>query len=391
MKLIVGSAALDILGDEFNFTTTLSTDGTYLYLIGGGDSLLDFNDVEAAVKAERAGSTSFTDLIGDDTRYQAPLYPDGWQVDDLAYDYAAPPSALSYAHNAIQIRIFPGAHPGDGTLAKFDPAGTGTTVDNQATTAAPGKPDTSEVHLVWGAPHTLQVTGAVPPASNPNDIVATEIDASALDPANVTLTVFAHALGLNGRIGIAPPGTHTIWQHHSEPLPLLVGDMWRPSDNLLAETLLEELGVASPGTDDTRARGMTRETNWLHGIGINPKTLTIADGSGMSSYDRVTPQALVTILSHDWFSAHRQTMLDALPIAGKSGTLEHVFTDPPLAGNVFAKTGTSNHTRTLAGYVRTPKGIRIFALMVNDWMDFAPDASARLRAFQAAFLSGVMQ
>src|SRR6185312_8682308 len=74
MKLIVGSAALDILGDTFSFTTTISTDGNNLYLIGGGDSLLDAQDLQNAVDAERASASSYGQLIGDDTRYHAPLY-----------------------------------------------------------------------------------------------------------------------------------------------------------------------------------------------------------------------------------------------------------------------------------------------------------------------------
>src|SRR5579862_1798669 len=101
MKLIAGSAALDILGDNFTFTTTLETDGKDLYLVGGGDSLLGATELQSAVDAARASATSYGQLFGDDTRYHAPLYPDGWQVDDLAYDYAAPVSALAYAHNTI--------------------------------------------------------------------------------------------------------------------------------------------------------------------------------------------------------------------------------------------------------------------------------------------------
>ena len=91
LKLVVGSAALDLLGTAFTFTTTLESDGTSLYLRGSGDPLLDAADIADAARTladERA--THFASLAGEpDTR--STRYPDGWQQDDLVYDYAAPP------------------------------------------------------------------------------------------------------------------------------------------------------------------------------------------------------------------------------------------------------------------------------------------------------------
>jgi D-alanyl-D-alanine carboxypeptidase/D-alanyl-D-alanine-endopeptidase (penicillin-binding protein 4) len=385
MKLIVGSAALDILGDAFNFTTTLSTDGTNLYLVGGGDSLLSVHDVEEAATVVRATGVAYGAFFGDPSRYKGAPYPDGWQVDDLPYDYAAQASALSFSHNTLTIHVHAGASPDTPPTIDVTPPMMSPLIVNRANTGAPGSIDTTDVSIYWPQPAHLAVTGLIPVDAKDTS----EIDAAALDPAGLTLSVFGEAFGIRGQIGQADYRNRVIWQHHSIELPGLLGAMWKPSDNLLAETLLEEIGVASPGTDDTRARGITRESGWLKGIGIDPKTVTIADGSGMSSYDRVTPHALSTILSHDWFSSHRQTMLDDLPVAGASGTLQHLFTEAPLAGNVFAKTGTSNHTRTLAGYVMTPAGMRIFALMVNDWMDSGPGSADRLHAFQAAFLRAI--
>jgi D-alanyl-D-alanine carboxypeptidase len=62
-----------------------------------------------------------------------------------------------------------------------------------------------------------------------------------------------------------------------------------------------------------------------------------------------------------------------------------------LEGAVFAKTGTSNHTRALAGYLTTPHGTVAFALLINDWMDGAPGAADRLRAVQAQFLAALQR
>src|SRR5215469_1533544 len=65
MKLIVGSAALDILGNDFTFITTLETDDKDLYLLGGGDTLLAQKDVDDAAAAVHATGASYGKFYGD--------------------------------------------------------------------------------------------------------------------------------------------------------------------------------------------------------------------------------------------------------------------------------------------------------------------------------------
>ncbi len=94
--------------------------------------------------------------------------------------------------------------------------------------------------------------------------------------------------------------------------------MWQPSNNLLAESLLDALAP-------TRDAALARERTWLQSIGIDPTTMTLADGSGLSAYDRISARDLVTILQHDWNGQSRAVVLGALPVAGQSGTLAKVF------------------------------------------------------------------
>ncbi len=385
LKVLIGSAALDDLGTAFAFTTTLASDGTTLYLRGGGDPLLeadDFNDAARALDA--AGQTHFDALAGDIGDAPASRYPDGWQVDDLAYYYAAPPSALSIGENTVRIGVHPSA-PGVAPTLSIFPA-TAITVVNAATTGPAQSDDTSDVRVSWGEPNTLIVTGSVP-ADETND----ELDAAVLDPAHVTLALAREAL-IRGRVTFArpprlattPPGAHVLWLHHSPSLPDLLRAMWQPSDNLLAESLLDALAP-------TRDAAIASERAWLQSIGVDPATTTLADGSGLSAYDRITAHDLVTILAHDWNGPNRTAVLGALPVSGQSGTLQKIFTAPPLAGAVIAKTGTVNHTRTLAGYLQTPHGTLIFALMINNWMDDGPHATADLHAFESTFLEAFFE
>jgi D-alanyl-D-alanine carboxypeptidase/D-alanyl-D-alanine-endopeptidase (penicillin-binding protein 4) len=392
MKLIVGSAALDELGTAFSFVTTVATDGTSLYVRGGGDVLLGERDVEEAANSVRAlGFTAFPGgIAGDLTRFRSSRYPAGWQVDDLPYDYAAPVSALSFADNVLHLTLTPST-AGAAPELSVVPQTTVVAVHDDAVTGNPGTGDTSDLRYDWSGPGSIDVVGSVPEKGQ-----RSTLDAAMLDPAAVTLEVFARAfsqtgidLGGDRRFVAMPPSARTLWTHRSPQLPQILASMWLPSDNLIAETLLEELGATAEPGGDTRAGGIARERTWLQSIGVDPHSLTIADGSGLSIYDRVTPRALVQILAHDWHGKNRETVLSALPVAGKSGTLKEAFTGTPLAGAVIAKTGSTMHNRTLAGYLHTPQGTVIFALMVNDWMDGGKGANRRLRDFQERFLERI--
>jgi serine-type D-Ala-D-Ala carboxypeptidase/endopeptidase (penicillin-binding protein 4) len=386
LKLLIGSAALDDLGTAFDFATTLSSDGATLYLRGTGDPLLQAGDFDDAARALRAlGQTHFNALAGDIGDAPATRYPDGWQVDDLAYSYAAPPSALSIGENTLHISLHPSA-PGVAPTLSISPATSAVNVINAAVTGPAQSDDTSDVHVSWDAPNTLVVTGSVP-ADETND----EIDAAMLDPADATLAFASDALIHGGvtfehlpRLTTTPAGARVLWLHHSVALAQLLRAMWVPSDNLLAESLL---GALAP----TRDAAIAREGTWLQSIGIDPASTTLADGSGLSAYDRISAHDLVTILAHDWNGPNRAIVLAALPVSGQSGTLQKVFTAPPLAGAVIAKTGTVNHARALAGYLQTPHGTLIFALMINNWMDDGPHATTDLRAFESTFLEGFFE
>jgi serine-type D-Ala-D-Ala carboxypeptidase/endopeptidase (penicillin-binding protein 4) len=407
MKLIVGSAALDRLGEAFSFTTSVDTDGNTLYIEGGGDPLLstaDAGDAAAAVKA--LNMTSFHGgLRAVEGRFRSGVssrYPDGWQIDDLPYDYAAPVAALSFEENVLHVTLTPGARQGDAPAFSVTPDFTPACLVNAATTGNAQSDDTTSLQISWDASGSFAKDCTIIEGSLPLHGKPVTLDAASLEPPVIALQAFSRAFSEQGitvpmpldpdRYATAPDDARVLWTHASPRLPDLLRDMWQPSDNLLAETLLMQLAPSGGSAlDDTRALGIRAEQEWLQTIGVDPRTLTIVDGSGMSAYDRVTPRALVTILQHDWNAPTRAAVLAALPVAGKSGTLEHDFTQAPLAGNVIAKTGTSNHTRTLAGYVHTPDRTLIFALLVNDWMDSAPGATARLRAFQQAFLTRIRE
>lgn len=393
-KLVVGSAALALLGPDATLQTRVSLDGTTLYLHGGGDAHLSIADLDDAARTVAASGFTRGSLVGDATRYDAPRYPPGWSIDDVPYGYAAVPSALSIDENVAHVRIRPGSTIGAPAQLQLQTPSSVITFANETVTGPCGSTDTTDVSRLWNAPTTIVVTGSYPICAPLSD----DLEPALPDPPAYALDLFAQALARAGvtvttqSLGATPPSARTIWTHDSTPLASLLAEFWLPSDNLVAELLLQELGARAPhtiGVGDVRARGIATERAWLRSIGVDPATLTIADGSGLSEYDRVTPRALVAILEADWHSRERGIVRAALPLSGERGTLVHDFTGPDLRDAVNAKTGTLNHARLLAGYLRTRGGTLAFALMIDNWMDVSPHARRALNAVRREILDAL--
>lgn len=138
----------------------------------------------------------------------------------------------------------------------------------------------------------------------------------------------------------------------SEPLSEIVRWMGRVSDNFTAEILLKGLG-ADDGSPGTSARGAAVVRAALAREGIPLAGVRFADGSGLSSFDRLTTRALAALLRAAWADPEiRPSLVAALPVAGVSGTLADRMRRPPARGNVIAKTGTTSLASALSGYVR---------------------------------------
>ena len=412
LKLVVGSAALDKLGPEFRFRTEASIENTvvdgvlrgYLTLRGSGDVLLSDRDLAGLPDALRAVSIreieqDVVPALGDD-----PQYLPGWSWDDFPWYYAAPITALGYADDQVTVTVTPGARAGDPVRTAVEPWGA-TFPDNgscapyamsfcirvAARTGAPGA--VSTLDAVRGGPGypELSIVGTIALDAKPEHLSLAAPNPPRFAAAAARRVIGAAGIPVRAR-GVVVELRHTddnaprrvVWTHDSEPLSDLLADLWEPSDNMLAETLLRAVGATPPARYGTSAAGLAAEKTWLRGLGIETEPLALEDGSGLSAYDRITPRALVTILKHDWDGPYRDVVLDDLPIAGVRGTLKPAFVGTPAEKRVFAKTGSLSHVSSYAGYVANAKhGAVIFAFPVDDWVgDAAP-----LRALRARVLS----
>jgi D-alanyl-D-alanine carboxypeptidase/D-alanyl-D-alanine-endopeptidase (penicillin-binding protein 4) len=148
----------------------------------------------------------------------------------------------------------------------------------------------------------------------------------------------------------------------SKPLDEVLHAVDADSDNFSAELLLKELGaVAGDGGTSFDGAAVVRRVLAQNGVPLGG--VRIADGSGLSSLDRLTPQALVAILRQCWSDGPlRGTLVQAMAVAGQSGTLEHRLLGPGTRGTVVGKTGTTDLASVLSGFVH---GRYAFAVMEN--------------------------
>ena len=111
----------------------------------------------------------------------------------------------------------------------------------------------------------------------------------------------------------------------------------------------------------------------------------IADGSGLSLYNRVTPENIVYLLRYAFANQHIfDPLYETLPIAGVDGTIQGRMKAKPAYNNVRAKTGTVNGVTTLSGYLKASNGNWLaFSIMNNGVNDKAASRAFQDRICQA--------
>jgi serine-type D-Ala-D-Ala carboxypeptidase/endopeptidase (penicillin-binding protein 4) len=180
----------------------------------------------------------------------------------------------------------------------------------------------------------------------------------ALSPAIAAVGTFRRLLRSFGvttgpvGLGRTPQSATLLTATESATLRNVLAVMDRDSDNFRAEMLLKELGAES-GTGGTTAAGAAVVRRSLAASGVPLAGVVIADGSGLSLFDRLTARAIANILTATWNDPVLKTAFwAALPIAGEQGTLVHRLNKTAAVGVVRAKTGTTNEASALSGYVR---------------------------------------
>ncbi len=163
-----------------------------------------------------------------------------------------------------------------------------------------------------------------------------------------------------------PEPREVLSNYKSPSLAEIVAYTNQRSDNGYAEAILKSNGFMKLG-DQTTESGRIVVTDHLKATNFDIVGLNYMDGSGLSKAHTVTPISQVKFLTAMTKSPYYKEYLDSLPIAGQTGTLKHMFLVNS-NGQIFAKTGTLNHVKCLAGYIKTRSNRTLaFSLLINNY------------------------
>jgi D-alanyl-D-alanine carboxypeptidase/D-alanyl-D-alanine-endopeptidase (penicillin-binding protein 4) len=391
MKLLTSSVALARLGAEHRFRTHVSACGTVdgngvltgdLVVKGGGDpSISDRFHNDDPVGVFRAWADSLRDrgvsridgrVVGDDDLFDDVHIGPGWAWDYLDAAYAAEIGALLLNEGAAGFVIKPGESIGSAA-------------------SVTRSPDTSYLDLLGAVATTADSTGVTvrasrEPFSNDAELtgriwIGTDSVVRYIAPHDPTMyfvTVLTETLEADG---IEIGGTAvdrddledlcespvTLFVHQSPPLGEILQSLLKESQNQIGEMLLRYLGAVETDLGSISA-GRRVVTATLTSWGIPDDSYIYYDGSGLSRYNYVAPEAVVRLLRRVHQRPEFDVFFDALPIAGVDGTLRNRMKGTNAEDNARAKTGFIANARALSGYVTTADGeLLAFSIITNNF------------------------
>ena len=389
LKLFTSATAMDVLGPDYTFSTTVAQDGTQygstlagnLYLKGTGDPTMLAADYDAlAAKVAAAGITHVDgQLVADDTWFDDQRLGSSWAWDDEPYYYAAETSALTiapdtnYDAGSVNVTVTPGA-AGQPPKVTVTPPTNYLTIVNTATTGAAGSATTDDVDRDEGD-NVIRVTGSIAATAAP------DVETMAVwEPTRLVASLFradlaAHGVTVGGSTGYraTPAATKNLASHSSMTLSQLLIPFLKLSNNLHAEALVKAAGEKVSG-QGTWPAGLAALKADFPTFGLNAQQLSMVDGSGLSRQNYVSTDQISTLLlaaqQRPWFS----TWYDSLPIAGVSdplvgGSLRSRMVGTPAANNLRAKTGSMKGVSALSGYVTAANGEKlVFSMAENNFV-----------------------
>ncbi|WP_133996972.1 D-alanyl-D-alanine carboxypeptidase/D-alanyl-D-alanine endopeptidase [Dinghuibacter silviterrae] len=379
-KVIVSTASLELLGEDFQYQTRIGYDGSIqngvlrgnLYIIASGDPSLGSwryagsrpEEVMEAIHSilQASGITRIEgNLLLDDHTFPLQPVPRGWVWEDLGNYYGAGAQGLNWHENQYDLDLEPGDRVGDSVrIVAQRPALEGDTLLNELTTGPKGSGDQSNIY--WAPLTKLGYVNGSIPADGKNITIAGSIP----DPGRLFINALAENLktwniALDGsvqnsldytRAHRAFPVFATVMGSLPSPsLDSLVYWFLKKSINLYGEALARTLALQKTGTAATDTGVSVIRDFWIK-RGVERTAFHIQDGSGLSPQNRVTAFGLVQVLEYarkrPWFRA----FYDALPVID----------------GMTMKSGSIGGARAYAGYVGGKDGRKYtFAFIINNY------------------------
>lgn len=380
LKVVTSTASYDLLGKDYRYKTGLGFDGNIegntlngnLFIAASCDPTLGswrwdntkmdtvLQNIVAALKAK--GIKTITgDLIVDDSKWSTQATPRGWTWDDIGNYYGAGARGVNWHENQYDLILKPGKNTGDTVeIAGTEPELDGSLLINELKTGKPGSGDNSVIYLpengtigfvrgtVAGGNKTFTVSGAMP-------------NATMLFTKAVEKSLLKNEIELNGKSRpsvyyfinkeIMPGATKKLATLFSPPLDSINYWFLQKSVNLFGEAFVKTIAYEKTGFGSTDT-GVNIIKDFWSKNGIEKSALNIIDGSGLSPANRVTTNALVTVMQY----------------AKKQSWYSSFYNALPEQNGIKMKSGYIGGVRSYTGYIKSRSGIEYtFAFIINNY------------------------
>ena len=379
LKTITTITAFNLLGKDFQYQTqfgysgTVSADGTLngdVIIKGAGDPTLGSWRYESAHEShiltlmvdalKKAGIKKINGrIIGDDSVFGSQSIPDGWIWTDIGNYYGAGTSGLCWRENQFDIKLKTGSVDSPVDIMREVPLMPYLSFKSELLNAPANTGDNAYAFLpINGKTMYLRGTYAI-------DQTKKSISAALPDPA------YDAAFRLNDtlrQLGIsvtgAPESTSTLTAKGLQA-PVIINNLttilspqlskiiyWlnQKSINLYAEQVLKTIAWKA-GKQPSTQNGVAVEQDFWKARGIDPHSLNIVDGSGLSPGDRVTTLTMAAILQsakkESWFPDFLESL--------------------PMINNMKMKSGSIMNVQAYAGYQNYYGRELCFSIIVNNY------------------------
>ena len=372
-KLLTTETAMNLLGEKFRWITQLEFSGNIdadgvlqgnLYIVGSGDPSLGTN---------KAGASSYSSIISD---FVAAMSQKGIKKvnGDIIIQTAVfkmnkmqrlPANIVWLENGNYYLPV--------GSTSEINP-------QNEKLIAKQANPFAENKNFYYISPYINQMVYA--DKFNGLGLTTKLPDPPAYLANTLRTTMLKSGLPVTGKVitkttDLNPEKRELITNYQSPTLSEIVYYTNQHSDNALAEATLRMVGFQKNG-DQTLESGRKVVVDHLTEISFDTNGLNYIDGSGLSRNNLVTPISQVKFLTNLVNEKYYKTYFDSLPIGGQTGTLKKMFMGSG-NGQVFAKTGTLNKVKTLAGYMKTNSGkTLVFSLLINNYAGSVDQVKSRM-------------
>ena len=358
-KLLTLVPAIEVLGEDYEFSTEIYKRGEDAYLIKlGADPYFSSSDLKKLVSNVDIATKK---IFIDDSILEKKDWGEGWQWDDDMNVLMPKFNSYNMDKNLIKITIMPTAsgeaptiiNPSKYPLVFFNHVVTGKENNVKVTRDNSVSNNTLILDGTVNKPVTIYI---------PTNNLKRYFDIK-LTNALADRKVYLKQNFITDKI----QDSDIILGRITHPITNAIDDILKNSDNLASETVSKLAGGKAYEDKGSDLYGIKVFNAYCKKIGLDNSKIRITDASGVSKNNLLNADFVSEFLLKN----KDNKIIESLPSPGE-GTLTHRMI--PLKNNLRAKTGTHSDTSAIAGFLTTKNGNKYaFCIIINDTTSTIPD------------------